>query len=148
MRNERWVLGCVCALVLLSSVEAHAQNTWSAVAGGKPIAYCQNAWAPTRDVVWVNGSIGDAGGLYVSTNGGVSFETRTPSKINLPLDTVVLDANRAIVMSADSAAGDLPYASYTADGGKTWTRKGTISQKLSYRGTLFTQDGQHLLALV
>jgi hypothetical protein len=146
MRSRGWIGFCVVVGASLSSVAVYGQNTWSAVAGGQPVAYCQKMAAPTREVLWMTAEVDDADGLYVSEDGGVSFERRLLGA--RLLDWVVLDAERAMALMSDTNVGSTPFVQYTLDAGRTWERRGTLSQTAANLGVLWSQDGQRVLAQV
>jgi len=146
MGSRGWIGFWVVVGTFLSTAPVYGQNTWSRVAGGQPVAYCQKMIAPTRDDLWVNGDIDDVAGLYVSNDGGVSFERR--SLAARLIDWAVLDSERAMALVSDTSAGSIPFVQYTVDAGRSWERRGELSQEAANRGVLWSRDGQRVLAQV
>lgn len=147
MGHRGWIGFCTVVGAFFTSVSVGAQNTWSAVDSGQRIAYCQKMVALTRDDLWVTGEIDDVGGLYVSSDGGLSFERQALGSALL-LDWVVLDAERAMALMSDTVNGGTPFVQFTNDRGRTWERRGSLSQVVANRGVLWSQDGQRVLAQV
>jgi len=147
MGNRGSIGFCVVVAVLLWSGLSHAQNSWNVVASGERVANCQKMVALTRDDLWVTGEIDRVGGLHVSSDGGLSFERQSFGSALL-LDWVVLDVERAMALMSDTIDGSTPFVQYTDDGGRTWERRGTLSQVAANSGVLWSQDGDRVLAQV